>query len=195
MTIPHQLIQVQVRHTNPLIRAGLAAILSTDSDIVVATADSDFPCDVIVTDYDDGLWRIQQAPTQQTLSKRVLIVTENDREWNLRIAVTSGVHGYMSQKGSAQELSEAVRTLSRGLRYISPVLTPRLAAGMSRISLTGRENDVLRLLARGFCNKVIARELGIGIGTVKTHVKGLFEKLGVSARTQAVVRATERGLV
>ncbi len=63
------------------------------------------------------------------------------------------------------------------------------------IALTPRETQVLQLMALGHCNKMIARDLGIGVGTVKTHAKGLFSKLGASARTQAVVMAARRGLV
>jgi two-component system NarL family response regulator len=70
-----------------------------------------------------------------------------------------------------------------------------MADSFTRIGLTSRETDVLQLLAQGCCNKSIARELGIGVGTVKTHVKGLFDKLGATARTHAVVLATRRGLV
>jgi two-component system NarL family response regulator len=81
------------------------------------------------------------------------------------------------------------------MRYLSAELSRCVADSFTRIGLTSRETDVLQLLAQGQCNKSIARELGIGVGTVKTHVKGLFDKLGATARTHAVVLATRRGLV
>lgn len=189
---PGTAICAQVAHSNPLIRAGLATFLAACIDITVA-ATPDERHDIVVTDYQDGLRRLQQAPPGW--KGRILIVTEQDREWSVRTAVTSGVHGYVLQHCSQRELEVAVRSVGRGLRYLTPTLDRCLADGMSRVSLTGREGDVLRLLARGFCNKLIARELGIGVGTVKTHVKGLFDKLGATARTQAVVLATERGLI
>ena len=66
---------------------------------------------------------------------------------------------------------------------------------LGNTTLTGRETDVLQLLAQGCCNKSIARKLGIGVGTVKTHVKGVMSKLDATARTHAVVVATQRGLI
>jgi DNA-binding CsgD family transcriptional regulator len=66
---------------------------------------------------------------------------------------------------------------------------------MSHNELTGREADVLQLLGKGYCNKLIARELDIGVGTVKSHLKRVMSKLNVTARTQAVVVATQRGLI
>jgi DNA-binding NarL/FixJ family response regulator len=72
---------------------------------------------------------------------------------------------------------------------------PRIADSFSREPLTPRENDVLHLLAEGCCNKTIARRLGIGQGTVKSHLRSVMAKLGVHARTQAVIVAAERGMV
>ncbi len=126
---------------------------------------------------------------------RVLIVTQMEREWEVRTAMMAGVHGYLLQNADREQLLTAVRTLSRGLRYLSADLSRCVADSFTRIGLTSRETDVLQLLAQGQCNKSIARELGIGVGTVKTHVKGLFDKLGATARTHAVVLATRRGLV
>ncbi|RZA34551.1 MAG: response regulator transcription factor [Lysobacteraceae bacterium] len=80
-------------------------------------------------------------------------------------------------------------------RYLSESMTRSVADSLTRESLTGRETDVLQLLAQGCCNKSIARKLGIGVGTVKTHVKGVMSKLDATARTHAVVVATQRGLI
>jgi two-component system NarL family response regulator len=126
---------------------------------------------------------------------RVLIVTQLEREWEVRTAMMAGVHGYLLQNSDTEQLLIAVRTLSRSMRYLSAELSRCVADSFTRIGLTSRETDVLQLLAQGQCNKSIARELGIGVGTVKTHVKGLFDKLGATARTHAVVLATRRGLV
>lgn len=189
-------VSVQLRHASALICAGLAALLEDCPDIALAAGAQGSACDVVVTDYDDGLRRVQQgAPPHAMGAQRVLIVTEQDREWDVRTAVTAGVHGYVLQSSEAKELAAAVRALGSGRRYLSPVLGRSLADSLSRVGLTGREIDVLRQMARGSCNKAIARDLGIGVGTVKTHVKGLFEKLGATARTHAVVLAAQRGLI
>jgi two-component system NarL family response regulator len=153
--------------------------------------------DVIVLDHRNGLEHMRRAANAHhgDSQPRVLIVTQLEREWEVRTAMMAGVHGYLLQNSDAEQLLTAVRTLSRGMRYLSADLSRCVADSFTRIGLTSRETDVLQLLAQGQCNKSIARELGIGVGTVKTHVKGLFDKLGATARTHAVVLATRRGLV
>ena len=96
---------------------------------------------------------------------------------------------------SAGELVDAIETLAAGALYVGPDVAQRMAAAMSRDALTSREGEVLRLLARGQCNKTIARELGIAVGTVKTHVKGIMAKLDASSRTEAASIAAEKGIV
>jgi len=189
-------VSVQLRHASALICAGLAALLDGCPDIALAAGTAGGFCDVVVTDYDDGLRRAQQAAVHRSLGpQRVLIVTQQDREWDVRAAVKAGVHGYVLQNSEPGELEAAVRALGNGQRYLTPVLGRSLADSLARVELTGREVDVLREMARGSCNKSIARDLGIGVGTVKTHVKSLLDKLGATARTHAVVLAAQRGLI
>lgn len=189
-------VSVQLRHASALICAGLAALFDDCPDIALAATEPGSACDVVVTDYEDGIRRAHRFAAHRSMgAQRVLIVTEQDREWDVRTAVTAGVHGYVLQSSEARELAAAVRALGGGRRYLSPALGRSLANSLSRVELTGRENDVLRELARGSCNKTIARDLGIGLGTVKTHVKSLLDKLGATARTHAVVLAAQRGLI
>lgn len=190
-------IRVLVIHRDAIVNAGLVALLRGRADIELsldeATGDG---VDIVLADYQQGLARVRPADGHGPAPvARVLVVTQLDREWELHTAMTAGVHGYLLQSCDAEQLLTAVRALGRGLRYISPELSRCVADSFSRVGLTGRESDVLQLLAEGCCNKSIARELGIGVGTVKTHVKGLFDKLGATARTHAVVLATRRGLV
>ena len=187
--------RVRITHCDAIVGAGLAALLgdSPDMQIVQDLAQAD----VLLLDHKGALEhmrRCAEAPHQEHRA-RVLIVTQLEREWEVRTAMMAGVHGYLLQSCPADQLLAAVRTLSRGMRYLSADLSRCVADSFTRIGLTNRETDVLQLLAQGQCNKSIARELGIGVGTVKTHVKGLFDKLGATARTHAVVLATRRGLV
>ena len=201
-------IKVVVAHADAIVNAGLAALLGASADFTVridgADADADADADVVIVDHKAGLERMRRRadPRQadhvhhgKAGQPRVLIVTQLDREWEVRTAMMAGVHGYLLQNSPADQLLSAVRSLSRGMRYLSADLSRCVADSFTRIGLTSRETDVLQLLAQGRCNKSIARELGIGVGTVKTHVKGLFDKLGATARTHAVVLATRRGLV
>lgn len=191
-------IRVWVAHDDAILNAGLCALLQacTDIDVTLAGTEgvSERTADVIITGHRKGIERMNNGEASEH-RPRVLIITHLEREWDVRNAMTAGVHGYLLQSCSAEQLVAAVRTLARGMRYLSAELSRCMADSVTRIGLTSRETDVLQLLAQGCCNKSIARELGIGVGTVKTHVKGLFDKLGATARTHAVVLATRRGLV
>ena len=183
-------ISVSMAHQDAIVRAGLCALLRSCARISL----QEIGIQVIVTDYDDGIARAQQYAGLPGAAA-VLVVTQREREWDVRSALEAGVQGYVLQSCSTEHLRMAVELLSCGQRYVTPELKRYVADKSARSSLTGRETDVLQLLAQGYCNKTIARELGIGVGTVKTHVKGLFDKLGATARTHAVVLATQRGMV
>jgi two-component system NarL family response regulator len=193
-------VKVAIAHGDAIVNAGLAALLGAGDDMQVTIASGDAGhagADVVIVDHRGGLEYMRRCANAHhgETPARVLIVTQMEREWEVRTAMMAGVHGYLLQSADPEQLLTAVRTLSRGLRYLSADLSRCVADSFTRIGLTSRETDVLQLLAQGQCNKSIARELGIGVGTVKTHVKGLFDKLGATARTHAVVLATRRGLV
>jgi two-component system NarL family response regulator len=195
-------VNVVIAHADAIVSAGLASLLEGHADLYVTiatggTAASDAGADVIICDHRSAMayTRRWAGGHRRPALPQVLIVTQLDREWDVHSAMMAGVHGYLLQNAGARQLLAAVRTLSRGMHYLSAELRHCMAASTTRTGLTSRETDVLQLLAQGMCNKAIARELDIGVGTVKTHVKGLFEKLGATARTHAVVLAMERGLV
>ncbi|SDG45146.1 MULTISPECIES: response regulator transcription factor [unclassified Duganella] len=194
-------VKVLIAHGDAIVNAGLAALLGAHSDMHIAFGGDQLAAhrtaDVIILDHRSGLEHMRRSAAAHhgEHQPRVLIVTQLEREWEVRTAMMAGVHGYLLQNSDTEQLLTAVRTLSRGMRYLSAELSRCVADSFTRIGLTSRETDVLQLLAQGQCNKSIARELGIGVGTVKTHVKGLFDKLGATARTHAVVLATRRGLV
>lgn len=190
---------VHIIHTDPVMTAGLHAILADRQEWRVSTHPSQPEARqvarMLVADYDTGL-ALARRPEHAGLRRpSVLIVTQLDKEWEVRLAMDAGVHGYVLQSCSQDELLEAVASLVQGQRYLSESVTRSVADSLSRETLTGRETDVLQLLAEGCCNKSIARRLGIGVGTVKTHVKGVMSKLDATARTHAVVVATQRGLI
>lgn len=189
---------VVVTHAHPIVRAGLAALLADHSAIDVICAEpgalAQHPhADAIVADYSTALAYLERRASR--LGPRVIIVTTLTKEWQVSEALRAGVQGYLLQDSAAEQLLLAVQRTTQGQRYLSEALNQGVIDSVSRINLTGRENDVLKLMAQGQCNKTIARHLGIGVGTVKTHVKGLFDKLGATARTHAVVLASRRGLV
>ena len=183
-----QRVRVLVDHADPLVSAGLLAMLGREPEFDVRGSAVGEPVEVVVTDYAGGVRRAARGP-------RVLIVTPNDREHEIRIALESGVHGYLLLGRPVDELTEAVHTLGRGLRYLGLEVSQRMADSLTREQLTGRETQVLRLLARGLCNKSIAQQLDIGLGTVKAHVRGILAKLEASSRTEVVSIAVQRGLI
>jgi NarL family two-component system response regulator LiaR len=117
-------------------------------------------------------------------------------------AIRAGAIGYALKDTRGEELKFAIRAAARGQVFLSPQAATRLLREVrapetpeAPEALTGRESDILRLLAVGLANKEISRELGIGEGTVKTHVSNVLAKLGVQSRTQAALHSVRMGIV
>jgi DNA-binding NarL/FixJ family response regulator len=194
-------ISVLVMHAEPLLAVGLAAALRQFPGFSVQVhGDDGLPADaidVIVADYQDGvhLASAQDMRANGLKSARVLVMTSHDREHEVRLALEAGVHGYLLLGCPIQELIAGVSALGRGSRYLCLAVAQRMAESLTREALTPREADVLRLLVRGQCNKAIAKQLDIAVGTVKAHVKAIMGKLDASSRTQAASVAAQRGLI
>ena len=193
-------IRVIVAHPDPILTAGLATTLREQAGSQVylrEPQDGQGRIDVTITDFEQGL-KMAAGGRDRFASRtnaRVMVVARQGREHEVRLALESGVHGFLVQDCRLKEVVDGVRALALGQRYTCMTIAQCMAESISRDALTAREAEVLALLAGGHCNKAIARELGIAVGTVKAHVKGIMGKLGVSTRTQAVSVATARGLV
>jgi NarL family two-component system response regulator LiaR len=120
---------------------------------------------------------------------KVIVLTASTDEARMMGALRAGAAGYVRKDAEPERLLEAVRAVARGRSYYDVA-----AAGVEE-ELTGREREVLRLVALGRSNKEIADELGIGDETVKTHVGNVLGKLMAENRAQAVVQALKRGLI
>jgi len=107
----------------------------------------------------------------------------------------AGARGYLLKDSARKELLQTIRDVHAGQRRISPAMAARLAEHTPRIPLTQRELQVLNLMAKGLRNKEIGAHLNIAEETVKIHVKNILEKLKVADRTQAVVSASQRGII
>jgi DNA-binding NarL/FixJ family response regulator len=125
----------------------------------------------------------------------VIVLTTYDTDDEIARALKAGAKAYVLKDISADDLVNCIRAVLSGKTYIAPAAAAKLAEGVTRVQLTPRELATLRLLADGKANKEIASELDISERTVKTHLAHLFEKLGVTSRTEAVKIATRRGLV
>src|SRR5690606_7061663 len=126
---------------------------------------------------------------------RVIVLTTYDTDDDIARALKAGAKAYVLKDISAEGLVACIRDVLAGKTYLAPAAAAKLAEGMGRVQLTPRELATLRLMADGQSNKEIAVTLGISERTVKTHLGHLFEKLGVTSRTEAVKVAARRGLV
>jgi DNA-binding NarL/FixJ family response regulator len=191
--------EICVMHRDPLLAAGLVATLAREPGLQVHQG-PDATDAVVVADYDTALEVLQAAQQPSRMGPaagvpRVLVVTPRCTEAEIRHALRVGVRGYLPSDSTQAELVDGVRALQREVRYLAPRIAERIADSLNHAQLTTRETEVLRHMATGCPNKRIAMALDISVGTVKAHTKAIFGKLDCASRTQAVVRAEQRGLL
>jgi DNA-binding NarL/FixJ family response regulator len=205
-------IRILLVDDHSVVRQGLKMFLALDPDLeVVGEAGNgaealqlarELKPDVVLMDLlmpvMDGI--TATAAIHQALpDTEVIALTSVLEDASVTGAVRAGAIGYLLKDTQADELVRAIRAAAAGQVQLSPQALARLMrevrAPESPEKLTGRETDVLRLLAQGLSNKEIARDLSIGEKTVKTHVSNILSKLGVSSRTQAALYAVQIGLV
>jgi two-component system NarL family response regulator len=201
-------IRILLADDHPSLRAGLATILNAEPGfLVVAEAGSGRETlaqaaaaspDVLVVDIrmpeGDGIQTIKELMKINPQVK-TLILTTYDNEEDVFNGLEAGARGYILKDTTREEIIEAVRKVHAGERFLPQAIASRLADRIIRPSLTPRELDVLRLVSRGRSNKEIATAMFISDETVKSHMKALFQKLGVHDRAEAVGIALQRGLL
>ena len=200
-------IKVQLLYGDALVAAGLSAILCHQRDVEVLVQPEAWPldptllsqADVLVTDYENGLavlaWARDHPRLRRTGAPPVLIVSQRDTESEIRHALEQGARGFLLLGCGIDELVAGVRALRAGIRHIAGKAAQRLADSVTREALTCREQAVLRLVVEGLGNKAIANRLDIAIGTVKSHLKSIFQKLDAATRTEVATMAERRGLL
>jgi DNA-binding NarL/FixJ family response regulator len=204
-------IRLLVVDDHPVVRAGMVAVLGEESDFeVVGEAANGAEAlglvprlhpDVVlmdlrmpVMDGAEATARITAAPG----APQVLVLTTYDTDADIVRAVEAGARGYLLKDAPTGVLADAIRRAARGETVLAPPVAARLADRLrapARPDLTGREVEVLGLVARGLSNADIGKELFIGEATVKTHLIRAFAKLGVTDRTAAVTAAYASGLI
>jgi DNA-binding NarL/FixJ family response regulator len=205
-------IRILLIDDHSLVRQGLRMFLSLDPDLEVVGEASNgaegieqvrrLRPDVVLMDLlmpvMDGISAIRQL-RREFPGVEVIALTSVLEDDKVVGAVRAGAIGYLLKDMQADELCRAIKAAANGQVQLSPQAAARLireiSAPESPEKLTGRETDVLRLLALGRSNKEIASELVIGEKTVKTHVSNILMKLGLSSRTQAALHAVRIGLV
>ena len=191
-----------------LFRTGVANIINQEPDLrVVAEAGNGVEAvaafeqhhpDVTLLDLRmpvmDGVEVVRRI-RQREPHARVVVLTTYDTDDEIARALKAGAKAYVLKDIAAEDLVACIRDVLAGKTYLAPAAAAKLAEGVTHVQLTPRELATLRLTADGKANKEIASELGISERTVKTHLGHLFEKLGVTSRTEAIKVATRRGLV
>lgn len=212
------MIRVLLVDDQELVRSGLRLILSAQADIEVVGEAADGVAavaearrlrpDVVLMDIKmpgiDGIEATRRLLRLQP-ELRVVVLTTFDRDRLVYDALTAGATGFLLKDAPTAQLVAGVRTAARGEELLAPSITRRLIEEFTRTArapapagyerLTEREREVLLLLAGGLSNDEIARELYLGVQTVKTHVARVLAKLGARDRVQAVVLAYRSGLV
>lgn len=215
-------IRVLIADDHAVVRSGLRSILEHEDDIEVVGEASDghqalesaqelLP-DVILMDINMGDWDGVTATRRvrnSTPSSRVIVLTNYDEDNLVFSSIRAGASGYLLKEVSANQLTNAIRTVADGFSLIYPSVARRVLDEFGRLrigaaqpdddagyaDLTPREREVLKHIASGRANKEIGTELGISERTVKTHISNIFSKLQLTDRTQAALYVHNRGLL
>ncbi|WP_406098829.1 response regulator [Streptomyces sp. NBC_01013] len=202
----------------PLVRAGLRAVLEAQPDIEVVGEAGDGAAviplvrqlrpDVVAMDVRmplmDGIEATRVVLRTVPDPPKILVVTTFENDEYVYEALRAGANGFLLKRARPAEIVHAVRLVAEGDSLLFPTAVRQLAAeygtstareALERASLTEREAAVLRLMAGGLSNAEIAARLVVGIETVKSHVSAVLAKLGARDRTQAVIAAYESGFV
>lgn len=214
------MIRIVLADDERMVRTALRVILDAEPDLEVAGEAStgaeavsvvrELRPDVVLMDVRmpevDGIRATERilAPAPEP-APRVLVVTTFENDAYVYDALRAGAAGFLLKRAAAEDLVAAVRVVARSDSLLYPAALRGLAAAYARhrpaaapawvARLTEREAEVLRLMATGLTNAEIARRMGVGPATVKTHVAAVLAKTGTRDRTQAVIAAYESGFI
>jgi DNA-binding NarL/FixJ family response regulator len=200
-------VRVLVADGHPLLRAGVAAVLDGASDLTIVGEASDgreaierfreLQPDVTVMDLQmrgmsgiDALRGIRLG----SATARIVVLTNFSGDVLAQQALQAGASAYVLKQRVRTGLVDIIRAVHQGMMRIEPAIALEIAQNVGELTLTPREVEVLRLVAAGNSNKLIANALTISDETAKTHVKNIIEKLGAHDRTHAVTIGLRRGI-
>lgn len=201
-------IKVMIVDDHPLVRVGIATVVNQQADMaLVASADNGTEAvelyrrlrpDVVLMDLrlrgDSGV-RIIRSLRAEFPATRALVISNYDGDEDIHQALDAGAGGYLFKSVVEDELIDAICEIHAGRRYLPRSVMTRLHEHEQGVGLTRREEEILDLLGRGLHNRELGQVLGVSEDTVKTHLKSLFRKLGVSDRAEAVREALRRGFI
>ena len=191
------MIRVLLNISSPAMRAGLRALLAFDETIKVLgeLPEDDNEAEVVITSASAVLSDENESVLRLSSGQAGILFLSDDQFNVEELKRSYRVWGILPTEASAEELIAAIHALSQGLIVGSPTLLFEANESVERGPLTGRESEVLELLAKGLANKQIAVSLGISEHTVKFHVSSIFVKLNVTNRAEAVREGLRGGLI
>ena len=211
-------IRVVLADDHAVVRKGIRQFMEEAGDITIVAeaADGDSALEAIRREKPDvavldiqmprrtGI-EVTRAVRDERLPVGVLVLTAYDDDPYVQAVLEAGANGYVLKNASSDEIVQAVHTVNEGQMALDPAVARKIvsrwmSAGQTppepaEARPTPREMEVLKLLTRGFTNKAIAAQMKISERTVQGHIASLFDKLSVSSRTEAVVRAAQLGWV
>lgn len=201
-------VSIMIVDDHPLLRKGLTQLIEDEAELhVVGEANSGSEAismvesldpDLIILDLNmqgmDGLETLRRM-REMNIAARIIMLTVSDNDEDVVQAFTNGADGYLLKDMSPEKILESIKESALGKMVISDKLTTALTDALRKgdnkpdllSTLTSREHEILRYIAKGLSNKLIARELNISDGTVKVHVKHILKKLSLRSRVQAAV--------
>lgn len=208
MTTSTKPIRILVVDDHFMVRMGLTASLNAEADMeVVAEVGSGEAAleaynrtrpNLVIMDVRlpgmDGV-AATAAILREFPDAAILMLSTHAGEEEIYRAMQAGARGYVLKSVMREDLLRAIREVHAGRRHLDPIVASHLAERLSHRSLTARELEVLRMVAKGWGNKEIANALNIAEVTVKLHVSHVLEKLNVKDRTEAATSAVQRGII
>jgi DNA-binding NarL/FixJ family response regulator len=208
MQSSHNPIRILLADDHPLLRDGVSGLIADQPDMkLVAEASNGreaidqfrkYHPDITLLDLQmpeiNGIDAIL-AMRSDYPDARIIVLTTYTGDAQVLRSLKAGAQAYLLKSALRRELLEAIRAVHAGHRRIPPEVATQLAEHAADEQLTSREIEVLRLIAGGNANKLVASELSITEETVKGHVKNILSKLGANDRTHAVTIAIKRGII
>jgi two-component system NarL family response regulator len=201
------MLSILIADDHPLMRMGLAHMIEQDSRFALAGEAQDgceavelymrLRPDIVLMDlHMPKKSGVQAIEAIRAFDRHALIVilTSFGGEEDIYSGLRAGAKAYMLKDASAQQVIDCILTVADGRKYLPPEVAAKLAERMDESELSGREREILALVALGKSNKQVARLASITEGTVKFHVNNILSKLGVASRTEAVAVAARRGI-
>ncbi len=201
-------IRILIVDDHPILREGIAAILATEADMILVAAAGDGREAIEqfrihrpdITLMDLQMPRMSGGEAILAIRKefsdaRIIVLTTFSGDVQADRALKAGACGYLLKNMLRKELVETIRAVHNGRKRIPPEIAIELAEHHGDDDLTEREVEVLRQVASGSANKIVADKLEISEETVKAHMKKILSKLGANDRTHAVTIALKRGII